>query len=68
MLLKKFHILDHPRKFALYEQELSNKGKIGLYIFISSTGLPYITLCSPTLCNQFPSNFSQELVLMPNGK
>lgn len=23
-LLKKFHILDHPRKFALYEQELKN--------------------------------------------
>ncbi|XP_033745652.1 uncharacterized protein LOC117331163 [Pecten maximus] len=28
MLLKKFHILDHPRKFALYEQEHSPKGKI----------------------------------------
>lgn len=27
-LLKKFHILDNPRKFAMYEQEL-NKGKIG---------------------------------------
>ena len=27
-LLKKFHILDHPRKFALYEQELRNN-KIG---------------------------------------
>ena len=27
-LLKKFHILDHPRKFALYEQELKNN-KIG---------------------------------------
>ncbi|KAL5014591.1 hypothetical protein ScPMuIL_008861 [Solemya velum] len=26
-LLKKFHILDNPRKFAMYEQEL-NKGKI----------------------------------------
>ncbi|XP_052271497.1 ras association domain-containing protein 1-like [Dreissena polymorpha] len=24
LLLKKFHILDHPRKFALYEQELRN--------------------------------------------
>jgi len=24
LLLKKFHILDHPRKFALYEQELKN--------------------------------------------
>eukprot|EP00105_Crassostrea_gigas_P007068 XP_011421199.1 PREDICTED: ras association domain-containing protein 1 isoform X2 [Crassostrea gigas] len=28
MLLKKFHILDNPRKFALYEQELNEKGKI----------------------------------------
>ncbi|XP_060072780.1 uncharacterized protein LOC132552610 isoform X1 [Ylistrum balloti] len=28
LLLKKFHILDHPRKFALYEQEHSPKGKI----------------------------------------
>ena len=28
LLLKKFHILDNPRKFALYEQELSSRGKI----------------------------------------
>lgn len=32
MLLKKFHILDNPRKFALYEQELNEKGKIGGYL------------------------------------
>jgi hypothetical protein len=32
MLLKKFHILDNPRKFALYEQELNEKGKIGRWI------------------------------------
>ena len=31
LLLKKFHILDNPRKFALYEQELSLKGKIGWF-------------------------------------
>lgn len=28
MLLQKFHILDNPRKFALYEQQLNSKGKI----------------------------------------
>ena len=31
LLLKKFHILDHPHKFALYEQELKNN-KIGMVI------------------------------------
>ena len=29
-LLKKFHILDHPRKFALYEQEFNEKNKLGM--------------------------------------
>ena len=28
-LLKKFHILDHPRKFAMYEQEFNEKNKLG---------------------------------------
>ncbi|CAG5120809.1 unnamed protein product [Candidula unifasciata] len=27
-LLKKFHILDHPRKFAMYEQEFSDRNKL----------------------------------------
>ncbi|KAK3101340.1 hypothetical protein FSP39_002851 [Pinctada imbricata] len=35
LLLKKFHILDNPRKFALYEQELSEKGKIFKWYLIS---------------------------------
>lgn len=36
MLLKKFHILDNPRKFALYEQELNEKGKIGGYKYLAT--------------------------------
>lgn len=28
LLLKKFHILDHPRKFAMYEQEFSDNNKL----------------------------------------
>jgi hypothetical protein len=35
LLLKKFHILDNPRKFALYEQELSSRGKIGKSLLIN---------------------------------
>ncbi|KAH9487794.1 hypothetical protein Btru_068354 [Bulinus truncatus] len=27
-LLKKFHIIDHPRKFAMYEQEFSDRNKL----------------------------------------
>ncbi|GFN90941.1 ras association domain-containing protein 1 [Plakobranchus ocellatus] len=27
-LLKKFHILDHPRKFAMYDQEFNDKNKL----------------------------------------
>ncbi|KAI8782018.1 ras association domain-containing protein 5 isoform X2 [Biomphalaria glabrata] len=27
-LLKKFHIIDHPRKFAMYEQEFSERNKL----------------------------------------
>lgn len=29
-LLKKFHILDNPRKFAMYEQEFNDKNKLGM--------------------------------------
>ncbi|XP_061178902.1 uncharacterized protein LOC133187517 isoform X1 [Saccostrea echinata] len=40
MLLKKFHILDNPRKFALYEQELNEKGKIAKLRRIQETEYP----------------------------
>lgn len=43
LLLKKFHILDNPRKFALYEQELSSRGKIVKLRRVPDTECPLLT-------------------------
>ncbi|XP_060587830.1 ras association domain-containing protein 1 homolog [Ruditapes philippinarum] len=61
LLLKKFHILDHPRKFALYEQELKNN-KIARLRRVKDTEFPLAICLSWDLENAH----NHRLVLQEN--
>lgn len=45
-LLKKFHILDHPRKFAMYEQEFNEKNKLVKLRRLTDKDCPLVALLS----------------------
>ncbi|XP_052780030.1 ras association domain-containing protein 1-like isoform X2 [Mya arenaria] len=61
LLLKKFHILDHPRKFALYEQELKNN-KIARIRRVKDIESP-LAIC---LSWEFENIHNHRLVLQEN--